>query len=345
MNIRFVSIAVATMVVSAIAGCGYWAQNPNPQFPADPRMEMIGQDTRWIYISAVSPDGSTVASVANAGEVRLWDVKSQRALQSIAVDVKEPNLLLFSPNGKQLLIGERPGKVMLLDTASGKPLWTAICGNNAIYSAAFSPDGKLVAVSGWQSPAPRKNKWAQFKIWDAASGNVVQELMSRDYASALAFASNDRLRVVSWASSQGYFQEVQVGQTPGKPVPLWRLPSGITAWENPISPTNKTIAAADVDGNIWLWDVDKKSPDVLRPPRKLHVRNLAFSPGGKYLAHTATPNGSSYDGRSTLQVWDLEKRMIVDIAHSQGYVRSLYFLGDEKAIGYSDGKRLRIWHR
>ena len=68
-------------------------------------------------LSALSPDGSTVATVGS-GRIHLWEISSGRAIRSFAAHKHFTLALAFSPDGRTLTSGGDRGLVILRDVAS-----------------------------------------------------------------------------------------------------------------------------------------------------------------------------------------------------------------------------------
>ena len=124
---------------------------------------------RWIRGVEASPDGKIIASVADDMVARLWDAETGKPLLELRGHEEQtpahyPSMLYacaFSPSGEQIATVDRVGKIIVWEVASGKQLATMEAPENytwdpkqrrhsigGLRSAAFSPDGKLLAVGG-----------------------------------------------------------------------------------------------------------------------------------------------------------------------------------------------------
>lgn len=125
--------------------------------------------SRWVRNIAVSPDGATVASVADDMVCRLWNAKTGAKLHELRGHAERTptdftSMLYnceFSRDGRQLATCDRVGHVKIWDVATGRetgavdaPLLYTWDGTQRIRSIggarglAFSPDGTHLAVGG-----------------------------------------------------------------------------------------------------------------------------------------------------------------------------------------------------
>lgn len=124
---------------------------------------------KWIRNLAVSPDGKTIASVADDMQCHLWDVESRKKIRSVSDhQAKTPHhypsmlyAVAFSPDGKLLATADKVGHIAVWDTANGKKLQTLEApvmytwdprqrrhSIGGIRSLAFSHDSKQLAAGG-----------------------------------------------------------------------------------------------------------------------------------------------------------------------------------------------------
>jgi WD40 repeat protein len=119
------------------------------------KLDTTKDEQAWkgIYELAFSPNGKKVATVNTNYEVKLWDVETGQLIISLTdpsnekMEGYEDASFTFSPDGRLLLLASK-GNVWIWDVEKGQLLHT-IPG----YSASFSPDGTLLAVSYFSSIA------------------------------------------------------------------------------------------------------------------------------------------------------------------------------------------------
>lgn len=212
--------------------------------------------------------------------------------------------LALSPDDRILVTAGRDHTVRLWDVATGREVRRFSGhedqGYNDSPSAAFSPDGKIVAV-GLGSSEP-------ICLWDAATGKKLRELESPHWSwGHLAFsadgktlaAASERHRIAVWNAATGRL--------------LHQLDGGEKELDLTVpiafSPDGRLLASGGLGESFHLWDVKTGKEQRLftvQPPRPKGkneaspryglVRAVAFSPDGQLLASAANS--------SPLRLWE-----------------------------------------
>lgn len=289
--------------------------------------------------------------------------------------------LAYSPNGRRLAFGggnpfsgNERGVVAVLDADSGRVHWRRDDLRYLVRDIAFSPDGRLLASGGgnWYPPLP-----GELKIWDADSGQLLQELRGHDSdivglafspdGSRLASASGDqtvriwdvqsgkellRLKHTREASSVVFSLDgrllISSGADAcrvweagtGKPLAVFPHAHGTIA----MSPDGKRLASIQAGGTkVWQVDFEPDKELAINLVRSVSghetsVKKVAFSSDGGVLA-TACADG-------TLRIWDIiSGREQATCRGHEGRVAAISFHPEGRTIatGGEQPGEVKIW--
>jgi WD40 repeat protein len=148
---------------------------------------------------AFAPDGKTLASASSPiptgapgqAEVCTWEASSGKVLWRVPGPRPQDNGLAFSPDGKVLAVLEPTGIVTLCDASGGRVLRRLgqAAADGSAATAAFSPDGRLLAVPLHNRSAAR----TQVLVYEVASGTPRHEFLGHDGpVKALAFSADGK---------------------------------------------------------------------------------------------------------------------------------------------------------
>lgn len=160
---------------------------------------------------AVSPDGRRLAcsTMSADGRVYLFDVASGTLLRTLAGVARlgysaGTDTLAFSPDGSLITLDDEPAHLRVVEVETGRDRFRLHQGENYLLSAAFSQDGRWLAVgSGFVTNRVR--------VWDLRTGELRAELpTSMPEPNMLQFDSGSRrLLAGPWIWSVPDFQVVR----------------------------------------------------------------------------------------------------------------------------------------
>jgi WD40 repeat protein len=278
--------------------------------PLTPEAHGPVQSVAW------SPDGDTVAWATPDVPLQVWDVGSGRE-RVVLPGQRYPyaRFLAFHPGGKLLAVpGRWTGDLMLLEAATGKEQGIINTGHRGPLTAAFSPDGKLLATAA-------ENSENAVKLWDVASRACKATLLYERMVHGFAFAPDGKTLVVADDSRAIRVWDVATGkeQAPFKDTTIARAVA--------FSPDGKTLASSDHQA-VKLWDVStRKAAVTLKHPH--YCGGLAFAPDGKSLAAAGGP--PMYRGGWAF-VWELPSGKALHEWHFPGQVRGPAFAPDGRRL-------------
>jgi WD40 repeat protein len=227
-----------------------------------------------------------------------------REERTLRADVRSA---LYSPYGTRILTCDRDRTARIWDAATGKPLATWPGYTAGIGAAAFSPDGRRVAVTqeGWQvvdykdGRLPARHLFTDRTtcVWDAATGKNLFHLLKHDDRVVSVQFSPDGRKIVTaaWDGTARIWDADTGGELHvlrGHPFSL------LLATFSPDSRRILTLSSGHNERSSYLTlflhlDPPPEADPGLQPPRE-----RVFGPGG-----TTTGSAPAVDARPA-RIWD-----------------------------------------
>lgn len=160
------------------------------------------------------------------------------------------NSVLFSKDGKTIVVAAGDGNIRLLDAASGIVQRTFSGHTNAIYIAVFSPDEKLLASSSRDLTA---------RVWDVASGRELYKFTGfRCAVKAVGFSPDGRTIAASGNDGMIKIWDLKTEKELHSFVHINSATIDMSVYSFAFDRTGKKIYGANGDGTISEWDIAKQ---------------------------------------------------------------------------------------
>lgn len=204
----------------------------------------------------------------------------------------------FSRDGKRFIAGSWDGQARVWDVKTGKILFVIPYGSLYVHAAAFSPDGKYIALAGSKIQTGRAEREDVYvRLFNAKSGDPVRDFVghSGDVVS-VSFSADSRRLLTGSLDKKAMLWDVETGR-----VLHTYFAHTWWVWSAAFSKDESRIVTAGQDGKVIVWNTEpkpgEKDPQP-SPPFTGHigpVYSAAFSPDGQYIV------SGGYDNR--VLVW------------------------------------------
>ncbi len=168
---------------------------------------------------------------------RFLDIRSVMAITFVSALIFLSNTIIWSEQSYPPLV--RDGEII----ENGEELLANISRQSSIYTAAFSPDGKIIASGGSDGT---------IHLWDVTEGREIKEIIGHTGITVWAVSFSPDGQTIASCGSDGTIRLWDA--TTAKEI---QKMGGHTTWVSSVafSPDGGTIASGSWDGSIRLWDV------------------------------------------------------------------------------------------
>ncbi|MFE6691870.1 hypothetical protein ACFVFQ_36050 [Streptomyces sp. NPDC057743] len=269
---------------------------------------------------AFSPDGRALATSSDDHTARLWDAATHRQTATLTGHSGKVEGVAFAPDGRTLATASNDHTVRLWDPAAHTTTGV-LSTNSTVFAVAFAPDGRTLAGAETDYKA---------HLWDVRDQRQTGVLNGRaGVVTTTAFASTGRRRA-TFDQGDAVAQWTRGGRpalTPGTD------PAQVVA----STPDGRTLATADADHTVRVWDLTAGKPTAALPQPPGSVRALALSADARYVAAVGADD--------TARLWDTTtRRRTATLTGIPGPVSALALSADGRllATAGSDGTA-RLW--
>lgn len=306
--------------------------------------------TDGVGAARFSPDSKRVVTISNDKTGKIWEITSGALVQKldltehssagwVSLNPAQDIAIQFSPDGKYMVTASEgdAGIAKIWELASGK-LVRRISGlsqggsqgiDQSPYknSVEFSPNSKYLVTTAFNAT----------KIWEVASGKLVQNLTGRSVRFGIVqfspglnyFASTNCETDGSCYSKIAHIRETVSGKV------MWNL-SGHSddVWSIQFSPDGKQICTASFDKTAKIWDGSTGRLIRNLTGHSEAVWSAEFSPDGKRLLTASNKSA---------KIWDVEtEKMVLEMIDVDAVDRA-HFSADGRFVVTASSSSVKVW--
>lgn len=254
---------------------------------------------------AVASTGKLIAA-AGLTEERIWvvdifDGATKNVVHTLKGDRSPATWLAFSPDAKVLAVAHMKGRIELWSLHDGKMVSSFVAHKNEVWPVAFSPTGQFLATG---------DEDGSVSFWNPKNFKKIGQIPPQPElfdVSTVAFSPDGKLLAcgglpkVEGVSPVYVWQVAQNGKEDGNVTAT--LQARFEGHRNYMyslvfSPNSDTLASANQDATVKLWDLRMKKELATIVRHTDFVYDVAFSQDGKALATV---------GRDSLNLWTLKQ--------------------------------------
>lgn len=264
-------------------------------FALEPFQSLYTLSLTQAHISsiAINRTGEWLAlGVAEAGQLIVWEWKSESFILKQQGHAVTMDCLAYSPDGQTLATGSADGRVKLWNAQAGLCFVTFSEHTAAVSAVAFTKNGKVVVSASADGTVRAFDllRYRNFRIMTTPTPVQFQSLAVDPTGELIAAGTLDTFEIYLWSMQTGQLLEVIAGHTG---------PISALAFD----PVGHVLASASWDRTVRLWNVFDRNKNLQILQHSADVLDVAFRPDGQQVA-AATLAGE-------LAIWDVEEAVVL----------------------------------
>ncbi len=254
----------------------------------------LGEQTDPTTEVAFSSDGRWLVAGQLDGDTAVYETATQRLVRAFDGD-SAVSAVAVRPGDEVVAIGTIDGRLRLFDRESGAAAGDLDVGDGAVWQAAFSPDGRMLAVAvdpnGPVGGFFTQQRQGEVQLWDVTSRRRVGRAIAPGAGSVLSLAFSGDGRLLATASYRGQVDlwDVSTQSRHGRPMKVSDEGFPSVAFD----PSGRLVAAGGAIGPVRVWRVSDQRAAF--PPLSGHTGQMTgttFDPSGSLLATTSLFGGT-----------------------------------------------------
>ena len=255
---------------------------------------------------AYSPDGATLASTSDTGNVVLWNTTTAHREAVLTGNPGQMTSVSFSPDGSMLATSDDSGHVILWDPRSHQRLRVLSSSDAAIETVTFAHTGELLATA---------QASGKVDIWNSRSGLLVRTLdVGSQPVFGVAFTPDGKVVVAGGQDGHVSFWSAVTGRR----LRVFSVGKGVNSLAINAAGTTLAVAAGS---QVLLYDVRSGNARRILHVNSGLVLTAAFAADGRTLA---AGSAGSNQSPPTVTVWDSGSGRLLKLLSAPSAISSIY---------------------
>ena len=297
--------------------------------------------TSIVTSAAFSPDGRRIVTSSWDKTARVWDAATGKQLLSLTGHTDQLASASYSTYGKRIVTASIDETAKVWDAATGKELLSLAGHTDGNHTTSFSPDGTRF-ITAFRIPTGENETHERrilavaldftARVWDTASGTLLQRLVGHTDGINSASFSRDAKRIVTassdstakvWDADSGKLLLSLIGHT--EPVTCAAFSSD-----------GRWIATGSADKTARVWDATNGKQLQSVTCSGPWVPAASFSPDGRRMVTTSG---------DAAEVWNVAtgERLLKLDGHIELVVRASFSPDGRRILTASDDKTAKAW--